>query len=292
MTMKSTRRSIINWAGSKSAIADKLVKRMPDEFHAYFEPFAGGLSMLQTLNLCGKDVYVNDMNPQLMIVYDTVKKDPEALIRFAAKLESELSLENTKSYEDGKRYFLNIRDKYNAAVSRSSIRKNNVKIAGMFIFLVQLSFACLIRINQKGQYNTGYRSKSSGARIVVRSDEIHNLHRTLTCNKTFLTNVDFEDCLKNTKNGDFVYLDPPYWSETAILKYTAKTFAKDDHIRLVRVVDELTDKGCFVMISYEDHPWIRKLYKNYNVEIIDVCRCAHRKTSQDVKELIITNYTK
>ena len=288
--MKSNRRSIINWAGSKSAIADKLIERMPDKFHAYFEPFAGGLSMLLALNLCNKSIYVNDMNPQLMLMYNMVKKDPEALIRFVSKLERELSLADTKSYENGKRYFLSIRDKYNTAVLKSPIKKNNLKIAGMFVFLVQLSFACLIRINKHGEYNTGYRSKSSGARKAVRPDEIRNLHHTLTCNKTFLTNMDFEECLKNTKNGDFVYLDPPYWSDTAILKYTAQTFDKDDHIRLVRVVDELTKKGCFVMLSYEDHPWIRKLYKNYNVEIIEVCRCANRKRSKDVKELIITNY--
>jgi DNA adenine methylase len=283
-----TSRPIINWAGSKSAVADRLLKFVPSKFHAYFEPFAGSLSMYLAMNLSGKDVYINDSNPQLVLMYKQVKTDPDALVKFVSKLEKKLTIANADSYESGKKMFLDVREKFNAANLNS--RKNMLKVAGMIIFLVQLSFGSIIYINKNGDYSAGYRAKSSGIRKILRQDAIHHFHRLLTCNKTVITNVDFEHCLKRTKAGDFVYLDPPYWSDNKNLKYTSLGFSKEDHIRLARVVEELTEKGCLVLMSYGNHPWIRQLYKNFNIVMIDVHRCSHQKRSKSTKEMIITNY--
>lgn len=290
MTTIDAARPIFNWAGSKFAIAAaQLLQFVPPKFKSYHEPFAGSLSMFSCMDMCGKNVYINDMNSQVILTYLQVKKDPNALIRFLTKLENQLTLKNAKSYECGKELFLDIRKKFNLAVT-SNKQYDMLKIAGMFIFLVQLSFGSLIYINKNGEYASGYRAKSSGVRKVLRPDAIHNLHRLLNCNKTVLTQHDFEECLKKTKRGDFVYLDPPYWSDIKIIKYTAGGFPKEDHIRLSRIVDELTKKGCFVLISYGNHPWIRRLYKKYNIVLIDVYRCAHQTSGKMAKELVITNY--
>ena len=288
--MDSKRRPIINWMGCKASIVNQLLELVPRNFQSYFEPFAGSLSLFMSLNLCNKRVFINDMNSQLISMYHQVQKDPDALINFVAMLESRLAIADAASYTEGKHVYIEIRDKFNKLIK---LRKPNLlQVAGMLIFLIQTSFSSIIHLNNNGEYTAGYRAKSSGFRKVLRKDAIHHMNRLLNCNKTLLTSTDFEHCLKRAKRGDFVYLDPPYWSGTKrMIKYTARGFTKDDHIRLANIVDVLTKRGCFVMISYGNHPWIQQMYKQYNITIRNVYRCTHQKHSKHAEEMIITNYS-
>ena len=54
---------------------------------------------------------------------------------------------------------------------------------------------------------------------------------------------------------------------------------------------ELSDKGCYCMLTNHDTPLIRELYKDYNIKVIDVRRSINRNgNDRKGKEVIITNY--
>lgn len=105
--------------------------------------------------------------------------------------------------------------------------------------------------------------------------------------------VDFEEALKNTKKGDFVYFDPPYDSDTSTFNsYTEDGFGKEEQVRLARVYKELADRGVYVMLSNHNTSLVKELYKDYNIDVIEAKRniSSNGKKRGYVEEVIITNY--
>ena len=106
--------------------------------------------------------------------------------------------------------------------------------------------------------------------------------------------VDFEEAVINASSGDFVFLDSPYMplTPTSFIDYTKEGFNYEDHLRLANLFKKLTDKGVYCMLTNHDTDLIRKLYKDFKIEIVDVRRSINRKgDSRTGKEVIITNYS-
>ena len=102
-----------------------------------------------------------------------------------------------------------------------------------------------------------------------------------------------EEAVKEAKKGDFIYFDPPYDSDTSTFNsYTEDGFGKEQQKRLAKVYRELSDKGCYVMLSNHNTELINELYKDYNIHLIEAKRSinANGKKRGKVEEVIITNY--
>ena len=115
----------------------------------------------------------------------------------------------------------------------------------------------------------------------------------LTMNDIKILNVDFEDSVKDAQKADFIYYDPPYDSETSIFNsYTEDGFDKEEQRRLAKVYKELSNKGCYVMLSNNNTTLIKELYKDFNIHIIEAKRSinSNGKKRGKVEEVIITNY--
>ena len=69
---------VLKWVGGKRQLLDILVSLLPDRVTAYCEPFVGGGALL--FELQPKTAYVNDINDELIRVYDVIRRDVEALI--------------------------------------------------------------------------------------------------------------------------------------------------------------------------------------------------------------------
>jgi DNA adenine methylase len=94
----------------------------------------------------------------------------------------------------------------------------------------------------------------------------------------------FEHVLNEARRGDFVYFDPPYHpiSETSdFTAYTAGGFGMEDQRRLAAVFRELASRGCAVMLSNSDTPFIRRLYAGFRRSIASSARAPStaRRTS-------------
>lgn len=108
--------------------------------------------------------------------------------------------------------------------------------------------------------------------------------------KVIIKNRDFETLIKQYDFKDaFFYCDPPYSQGCGYDVTTTKDF---DHERLREVLGNI--KGRF-LLSYDDYPKIRELYKGF--EMIEVERLNGINNRSDVenrkkifKELLIANY--
>ena len=69
-------------------------------------------------------------------------------------------------------------------------------------------------------------------------------------------------------------------------------FGKEEQVRLARVYKELSDRGCYVMLSNHNTKLINDLYKDFNIHVIKAQRNinANGKKRGKVEEVIITNY--
>ena len=93
---------------------------------------------------------------------------------------------------------------------------------------------------------------------------------------TEIYHLDYKETLKKyAKKGDFIFLDPPYQPVgkfSDFKRYTKEFFYENDQIELANIFKDLTNKGCYVMLTNSDHPFILDLYKEFHIETIETKR--------------------
>lgn len=134
----------------------------------------------------------------------------------------------------------------------------------------------------------------------VQKKNILNASKLLRQTKAEIKLQSFEKVLKKANSGDFVYFDPPYdtLTETAnFTSYNQSEFGRDMQTRLAEVFFELDARGCKVMLSNHNTPFIRELYKGLKVKklsfkIVKARRNINSKSSGrgEVEEVVIINY--
>lgn len=91
----------------------------------------------------------------------------------------------------------------------------------------------------------------------------------LNYNDIKILSVDFEESVKDAKRSDFIYFDPPYDSDTSTFNSdTEEGFNKNEQVRLARVFKELSDRGCYVMLSNYNTMLVNELYKDYHINLL------------------------
>lgn len=269
----------VKWAGGKRQIVDKLLMYAPDEFNTYYEPFVGGGALL--FELSPKKAVINDSNKELINVYNVLRNEE--------KFKKMCSILNTYEKNNSEEFYYELRNKDR---NKSSFdRLSDYKRAGRTIYLNKACFNGLYRVNSKNEFNVPFGKKTK-----VNTYDIENLitvSNYLTMNDIKILNVDFEDSVKDAQKGDFIYFDPPYDSETSIFNsYTEDGFGKEEQRRLAKVYKELSNKGCYVMLSNNNTTLIKELYKDFNIHIIEAKRSINSNGAKrgKVEEVIITNY--
>ncbi len=269
----------VKWAGGKRQIIDKLKQYVPDEYSTYYEPFIGGGALL--FELAPKNAVINDSNEELMNVYKCLCDEE--------KFKKMCSLLNHYEREHSEDFYYEIRNKDKNKNTYN--RLSDYTKAARTIYLNKACFNGLYRVNKKNEFNVPFGKKTK-----VNTYEGSNLitvSNYLTMNNIKILSVDFEEAVKNVKEKDFVYFDPPYDSETSTFNsYTEEGFNRDEQIRLAKVFKELDRKGAFVMLSNHNTSLINDLYKEYNIHLIEAKRNinSNGKKRGKVEEVIITNY--
>lgn len=268
---------VIKWVGGKAQLAQKIREMLPDEFETYYEPFVGGGALL--LDLLPNYAVVNDINPELTNMYLQIKYSVSGVIKFLSILDKQ-----HEEWSEPKDYYYLVRDLFN-----KSLGSDTAEQAARFIYLNKHCFNGLYRVNSKGEFNVPFNGKLFGRSF--DEDHLRNAAEVLT--NTLVLNKDFEDAVSGAGMNDFVFFDSPYapLTPTSFTDYTKEGFSYEDHVRLAKVFKELTNRGCYCMLTNHDTPLIRELYKDYKIEVVDVRRSINRKgDGRTGKEVIITNY--
>ncbi len=77
---------------------------------------------------------------------------------------------------------------------------------------------------------------------------------------------DFEVVASQAKEGDLVFLDPPYVTghrNNGFVDYNEVLFSWEDQVRLAKVARRLRRRGCFVVVTNADHESISELYWDF-----------------------------
>ena len=244
---KFTLKPFVKWVGGKGQLIGELEKMLPSNgdkvLTKYCEPMVGGGALL--FNVLSKydfaELYIGDINPELINAYNVIKKNVEELI---SRLQ-EMQMVFLPMDENGRKfYYYSIRDKFNSVVLAA---ETAVEKAAYFIFLNKTCFNGLYRVNRKGQFNVpmgAYKNPTicDKENLLNISKALQNV--TIVCGDYSLSK-EFID--KNT----FVYIDPPYRpiSETSgFTSYNADVFDDDEQIRLARFIDEINKSGAKIVL--------------------------------------------
>ncbi len=263
---------ILKWAGGKTQMLDSLIPRMPERYMNYIEPFLGGGALYFRLN--SSCSIIADSNPELINLYRQVADYCDEVI------------EILRTYKNDENMYYSIREKDWRTCSEA-------EAAARMLYLNRTCYNGLYRLNRRGGFNTPFgRYKNPNICNEKKLRQASALLKTamIICD-------DYLNVLKvYAKEGDFVFLDPPYIpiSEYADFKrYTKEQFYESDHRALAHEVDRLVDLGCKVMLTNSNHPLVHELYSKYKIEVIQTRRninsCAKKRKGEDV---IVTTYAK
>lgn len=288
----------IKWVGGKSQLIEQLDSLLPADFDncrdvTYIEPFVGGGAMLFYMlqrypNI--KRAVINDINPDLICCYRTVRDFPEDLIVSLQQVEKEYLRLDTE--EARKEFFMAARARYN--------QKNldSIENTTLFFFLNRTCFNGLYRVNKSGAFNVPF-GKYTNPTIcdpeTIRADS-KLLQRVEICQG------DFEHTFDYAEGNTFFYFDPPYrpLSDTSSFNdYTKESFNDTAQIRLKTYCDKIHETGFSFMLSNsdckgkdEDDNFFDKLYRNYTIDRVWASRSINANPNKRGKltEILVHNY--
>lgn len=266
----------VKWVGGKRQLLGKILPKVPKEFNNYYEPFIGGGAVFFNLDIPNK-AFINDINGQLINTYLKIKDNSLELISYLDDLN--------EGVYDLTRY-LSIRERFNEKILKN---EDDVESPALFITLNKYCFNGVYRVNKKGLFNVPWNKKE-----FVNTYEKENIeYISKKLQKTEIYNEDFTFILKNAKKGDFIFFDSPYapLNDNSFDAYTKTGFSKEDHIRLSEEFKRLDRLGCYIILTNHNTDLIRELYKDFNIEEVNVKRMVNSDSSKRFgKEVIITNY--
>lgn len=246
----------LKWAGGKRQLLNEIRKFYPREkFRCYFEPFVGGGAVL--LDLQPEKAVVNDSNPELVNLYNVIRAEPEALIREAER------------HPVDKAHYYRVRQ-----LDRDERKLRGlsaVERAARIMYLNKTCYNGLFRVNSRSEFNVPFGDYKN-PKIVDRS-VIAGVSSYLNTADVEILNGDFAEAVTAARKGDFLYFDPPYHpvSDTASFTgYDCSSFNREDQLRLRTLADRLSDKGCRILLSNSDTPFIRELYADSRYELVEV----------------------
>lgn len=242
--------------GGKSKLRKTIIEMIPEHI-CYIELFFGAGWVYFGKEPSKIDV-INDIDRELINLFKMIKYHAPEIERL---LEYEFS--GRDIFEEYKNCTL----EYMTEIYRA-IR---------FLYIITQSFA------GKGN-NYGYGTTSKPGQQIFYSNLLLELRDRLK--NTYVENLSFEKVIdKYDRKHSFFFCDPPYIETCGY----GNKFGKEEHRLLANKLKNLEGK---FLLTINDHPLVRELYKDFNIKEIEVNYSISKEKHARGKynELIITNY--
>jgi DNA adenine methylase len=295
----------LKWAGGKRQLLAAIDGRFPPELpqgriRRYIEPFVGGGAVF--FHVAGRypvaEYYLSDINPELILAYQTVQQDVDALIARLAKLEEDfLCLETA----DQEQFYYDVRDQFNEqrqAIDYEQFSSDWVQRTAWLIFLNRTGYNGLFRVNSGGGYNVPFgRYKRPKICYPQRLKAVSQTLQSVTVRQG-----SYRQWAGCADAHTFVYFDPPYRpiSPTASFNsYSRHSFDDEAQLDLADFYRQLDRQGAKLMLSNSDpqnekpdDDFFDNAYTGYTIERIPATRPINSKGHKRgaINELLITNY--
>ncbi len=263
-------RPFLKWVGGKRQLMPHLMGALPQNFNRYFEPFLGGGALF--FELMPVRAFLSDCNMELIETYAAIRDDVEGVIR------------HLKRHRYTEEHYYRVR-------AQNVARMSDAGKAARMIYLNRTGFNGLYRVNSKGEFNVPF-GRHTNPRIC---DENNLRAVAASLEDVELRVASFEHTLDSARKDDLIYMDPPYipLSRTSnFVAYQKHGFGMENQESLAKVFESLDARGCYLMLSNADVPWMKRRYRGYRIRPVRAARCVNARASArgPVGELIVTNY--
>lgn len=287
----------LKWAGGKGQLLKEIQKYYPfgdSNFTKYAEPLVGGgavlFDVLSKYNL--KEVYISDINAELINTYKVIRDDVESLIARLNELQSDfVPLDDEKRKE----YYYDKRKTFNTLKSDNDF---NAEQAALMIFLNKTCFNGLYRVNKKGQFNVPMGSYKNPLicdekNLKAVSSKLQSV--SIVCGD-YRQSADFID------EHTFVYFDPPYRplnQTSGFTAYTENAFEDKEQTELADFVKEIDKKGAKIVVSNSDpknadesDDFFDEIYSSLTISRVNASRMinSNSRNRGKITELLISNF--
>ncbi|MDT0138323.1 DNA adenine methylase [Acidovorax sp. PRC11] len=212
----------------------------------YAEPFAGGAGIAMTLLLNGyvSKIYLNDIDTAIYSFWYSVLHHTEELCQLIQDHPV-----NVEEWQKQRAIFINADRKDVLAKGFSTLFLNRTNRSGI------LRGGVIGGLNQDGNFKIDCRFNRKDLIRKIKRIALHNEVIDLHC----LDAVAFvENIIPTTSQHTLVNLDPPYYKKGPEL-YT-NFYQHQDHVDLAKAVFNVKRPW---IVTYDDTPEIRNLYKKY-----------------------------
>jgi DNA adenine methylase len=252
--------SFLAYMGGKSLLTKRIITKIP-EHQCYCEVFAGAAWLLFRKEESKVEI-INDINTNLVTLYRVVKLHLEEFIRYL-------------------KWILVARDEFDRFKIETPESLTDIQRAVRFYFLLKSGYAARLD-NPTFNIATTSRPRLNLLRIEEELSAVH-----LRLSRVYVENRPFDSIISRFDKPDtFFYCDPPYYGCEDY--YGKGIFSRDDFQKLRDILSGI--KGKFIL-SINDTPEIRKLYKGFKFEVVATSYSAGgADKKKKVNELLIMNY--
>lgn len=264
---------VLKWAGGKNKISEIILSLFPSKINNYFEPFLGGGAIsLKVFKYFECKLFLSDNNKDLIDFYKSFYRYQD--------LYTEIS-KIQKEFNGTKENYIELRNEFN-------MRNSDIRKSAIFYFLNKTSFNGLVRYNSKGKYNVPFGKRD----FKIEKEKLFKFSQFVKNNRINIQNVDFKEI--KPCNKDLVYLDPPYHplNKTSSFTSYSKGWNETNEMELYYICNKWNEKNIKFILSNNDVPFIRNLFKHYKIKELLATKCigASCKSRRKTSEIIIYNF--
>ncbi len=253
--------SPLRYPGGKNKLAGfiaRICERNNINGH-YIEPYAGGASVALYLLLEGyvSEITINDKDRAIYAFWYSVVHQPEELIKLIR-----VTRINISTWKKQRAILQNKEREPLLRLGFATFFLNRTNVSGI------LNGGPIGNINQTGAYKLNCRFNKKV--LIERIKKIAN-HK----NRIHVECMDAIDLVKEIQEGaknsnSIFYFDPPYYLKGESLYMNH--YKKDDHIAVGEAIKNI--KSVQWVVSYDDHPEIRKIYSNFHKKTHELIHSA------------------
>lgn len=276
-------RPFLRWAGGKQRWVQNNASMLPRFNGQYYEPFLGGGSVffhLVRTEVRPFQAWLGDVNLQLVRAYNDIRNNVEVVIDGVQAMDAAY-----RAAHDKRRFYEEERESFNDSLPKSNTAK--------FIFLNRTCWNGLWRTNTRGRFNVPYGAPKSDD-VMPTPEDLRIVSAALQHAR--IRASSWQNLVSAAGEGDFVFLDPPYFSDTldrGQAKYGAELFGLEEHRRLAETLLLLQRRGVQFMLTNSGEREMVTMYRDLglNVREVLVPRAINSKGDerQAVGEVIVTN---
>lgn len=246
-----------SYIGGKRALASQIIALFP-EHKTYVEPFAGGAQVFFRKEPSKVEV-LNDLDREIVNFYRVCQQHYEELVRYL-------------------KFTVVSRAWFDLLYATDPLKLTDIQRAARHLYLAKTCFGGLVRHRNFAPHV----SEPPGFKPENIPELLEQTHRRLA--RVQLECLPYEKVLTvYDRPTTLFYLDPPYYERT-LYRFNLEPQ------EFVTMADRLSKLKAKFVLSLNDVPEVRAIFKKFHVKGIEIAYTAQKIAGRRYREVLITNF--